>query len=92
MLQPARVNEMPYNYGAEEEQSDRDKNVQNSFDLKMRVCVFTSFNGLLRSEPPWHHNVSILHDFENPFIQKESARNESFKFFKFISPSISTWV
>jgi len=33
----------------------------------------------------------ILQGFEDPFIQKESARDESFKFFKFISPAISTW-
>jgi len=46
MLQPARVNETPYNYGAEEEQSDQDENIQNSFNLKIQVCVSTSFNGL----------------------------------------------
>ena len=37
-----------------------------------------------------HHDASILHGFEVSFMQKESARNESFKFFKFISPTIST--
>ena len=38
-----------------------------------------------------HHGTSILHGFENPFMRKESARDESFNFFKFILPTISTW-
>ena len=37
-----------------------------------------------------HHGASILHDFENPFMRKESARDESFKFVKFILTIIST--
>jgi len=37
-----------------------------------------------------HHGASILHDFEDPFMRKESVRGESFKF-KFISLAISTW-
>ena len=39
-----------------------------------------------------YHGASILHDFEDPFMRKESARDEIFKFFKFMPPSISTWV
>ena len=38
-----------------------------------------------------HHDTIILHEFEDSFIQKESARDERFNFFKFISPTISTW-
>ena len=38
-----------------------------------------------------HHGASI-HDFEDPFTRKVSARDENFKFFKFISPAVSTWV
>ena len=37
-----------------------------------------------------HHDASILHDFEDPSMEKESARDESYVFFKFISPTIST--
>jgi len=37
-----------------------------------------------------HHGASILQGFKNPFMRKESARDESFKFFKFMLPSIST--
>ena len=35
-----------------------------------------------------HHGTFILHDFEDLFMQKESARDERFKFFKFMSPTI----
>ena len=38
-----------------------------------------------------YHGASILHDFEDPFMGKENVIDESFKFFKFISSSISTW-
>jgi len=38
-----------------------------------------------------HHGTSIHHDFEHPFLQKESVRGERFKFFKFISPTIGMW-
>ena len=38
-----------------------------------------------------HRGASILHGFENPFMRKENAREESFKFLKFISFTISTW-
>jgi len=37
-----------------------------------------------------HHGTIILHDFEDPFMRKESARDESFNFFKFISSTINT--
>ena len=39
-------------------------------------------------KPLWQHSASILHDFEDPFMQKKSARDASFQFFKFISPTI----
>jgi len=50
---------------------------------------------LLEILPPMrdiqHHGTSILHAFEDPFMRRESARDESFKFFKFVLPTISTW-
>ena len=39
-----------------------------------------------------HHDTIIFHDIEDPFLQKESAQDDDFKFFEFISPTISTWV
>jgi len=39
-----------------------------------------------------HHGAFILHGYEDPFMRKESARDENFKFFKSISPITSTWV
>jgi len=51
---------------------------------------------LLETSPPMedipHHGTSILHGFKDPFMRKECAIYESFNFFKFISPTISTWV
>jgi len=38
------------------------------------------------------HGVIILHDFEDPFLQKKSANDDSSKLFDFISPTISMWV
>ena len=38
-----------------------------------------------------HHGTSIRHDFEDPFLYEENAQDESFQFFKFISPIIGTW-
>jgi len=38
-----------------------------------------------------HHGTVILHDFEDPFLLKKSAKDDSFKFFEFISLIISTW-
>jgi len=38
-----------------------------------------------------HHVTSIRHDFKYPFLQEENAQDESFQFFKFISPTIGTW-
>jgi len=38
-----------------------------------------------------HHGAYILRGFNDPFMRKEGDANESFKFFKFISPTISTW-
>ena len=33
-----------------------------------------------------------LHDFEDLFLQKENAQDDSSKFCEFISPTISMWV
>jgi len=38
-----------------------------------------------------HHGTSIRHNFKDPFLQEENAQDESFQFFKFISPTIGTW-
>jgi len=38
-----------------------------------------------------HHITCILHDFEDCFMRKKSAKDESYKFFKFVSPTINTW-
>ena len=37
-----------------------------------------------------HHGTFILHSFADPFMRKKSVKDESPKFFKFISP-ISRW-
>ena len=42
-------------------------------------------------KPPWHHSASTLHDFKDPSMRKESASDENFQVFKFISPIIGTW-
>ena len=39
-----------------------------------------------------YQGTSICHDFEDPFVQKKNAWDESFQFFEFISPTINTWV
>ena len=39
----------------------------------------------------WQHSATILHNFKDNFMQKESAQDASFQFFKFISPTIGTW-
>ena len=50
---------------------------------------------LLKILPPMkdnqYHGTFILHDFEDPFMQEKSVKDESSKFFKFISPIISMW-
>ena len=38
-----------------------------------------------------HHVTSIRHDFKDLFLQEENVQDESFQFFKFISPAIDTW-
>jgi len=38
-----------------------------------------------------HHDTSIRHDFEDPFLQEENAQDKNFQFFKFISPTIGIW-
>jgi len=45
--------------------------------------------GLLSIWDIQHYGVSILHSFEDPFMWKQSVRDENFKFFKFISLTIS---
>ena len=39
-----------------------------------------------------YHGTFTLHGFEDPFPWKKSAKDDSSKFFEFISPIISTWV
>ena len=39
-----------------------------------------------------HPGTSILYDFEDPFLQEKNSQDESFQFFKFISPTIGTWM
>ena len=39
-----------------------------------------------------HHGIFILHCFIDPFMWKKSAKDESPKFPKFISPTVSTWM
>ena len=43
-------------------------------------------------EDNYHHAMIIFHDFEDHFLQKKSAQDDSFKFFELMSPTISTWV
>ena len=38
-----------------------------------------------------HPSTSILYDFEDPFLHEKNSQDESFQFFKFISPTVSTW-
>jgi len=38
------------------------------------------------------HGKVILYGFEDPFLRKKSDKDDSFNFFKFISPTISTWL
>ena len=38
-----------------------------------------------------HHGTFIHHGFEDPFMREESARDERFKFFKFMLPTIGMW-
>ena len=53
------------------------------------------YDKLLETLPPMrdiqHHGTFIFHDFEDPFMWKESVRDESFKFCKFVLPTISMW-
>jgi len=39
-----------------------------------------------------HHHTSIRHDFKDPFLHENNAHDESFQFFKFILPTIATWM
>jgi len=38
-----------------------------------------------------HHGTFIHHGFEDSFMREESARDERFKFLKFMSPTIGMW-
>jgi len=40
----------------------------------------------------YQHGKIIHHDLEDTFLRKKSAKDDNFKFFEFISPTISTWV
>jgi len=55
-----------------------------------RVVHYEFLKGLQPMRDIQRHDASIFHDFEDPFIWKESVRDESFKFFKLISPTICT--
>jgi len=56
------------------------------------VEIFEEMKSLLEEfKPHWHHSASILHDFKDSFMRKESARDESFQVFKFISLIIGMW-
>jgi len=52
-------------------------------------------DNLLDVLPPMEDNrhlgTFIFYNFKDPFLQEENARDESFQFFKFISPTIGTW-
>ena len=51
---------------------------------------------LLEILPPMkdnlHHGTFILYSSKDPFLPKKSAKDDNSKFFKSISPTISTWV
>jgi len=53
---------------------------------KLQECKGFGINKLevLPSMEDIHHDTTILHDFEDLFMRKESARDESYNFFKFI--------
>jgi len=59
---------------------------------KCRGVGINKFEVLPSMEDNHHHGTIILHDFGDPFLRKKSAKDDSFKFFEFISPTISTWV
>ena len=65
-------------------------------DQSLKWCNRIAHDKLLEMLPPMkdnqYHGTFILHDFEDPFLRKKSVKDDSSKFFKFISPTISTWV
>ena len=67
------------------------KEVDKSLDEYKRVGHDELLEVLPSMEDNHHHDTVILHDFEDLFMQKENSRDESFQFFKFISPTIGTW-
>ena len=61
---------------------------------KLQECKgvgINKFEVLLSMEDNHHHDTIILHNFEDPFLRKKSANDDSSNFFEFISPTISTW-
>ena len=62
-------------------------------EIVSSIETFKEMRPLLEEfKPPWHHSASIFHGFKDPFMREESARDESFQVFNFISPTIGTWM
>ena len=56
-------------------------------DISLEVCKRFGINKLevLPSMKDNHHHGTInLYDFEDPFLRKESARDEGFNFFNYL--------
>ena len=70
--------------------------IPEEFDKSLDECKEVGHDELFEVSPLvediLHHDTSILHSFEDLFMWKESARDEGFNFFKFISPTINMWV
>ena len=69
--------------------------IPKKVDKSLDKCQEVGHDELFEKSPPVedipYHGAYILHGFEDPFVRKESDRDESFNFFMFISPTISTW-
>ena len=69
--------------------------ISKEIDQSLEECNEVVHDNLLDILPSMkdlqHLDMFILHDFEDHFLQKESTRDEIFKFFDFVSPTISTW-
>ena len=63
-------------------------------DQSLEECNGVVYDKLLKILPLMkdnqHHGTFILYAFEDPFLRKKSAKDDSSKFFKFTSPTIST--
>ena len=67
--------------------------ISEEVDKSLDECKEVGHDKLFEVSPPvkdiLYHGTSILHGFDDSFMRKESARDESFNFFKFISLIIS---